>query len=476
MKKLLSVILSASMFLMSGICAFAEMPGALTKLYTNYTANQTVTLSLKNADDFIAFLDEVEINDTLEKYIDMKMLIESLFTNSTQMNIQADISNNFEKILVGITADSAQKFDLNPNLKMDINSKMGMWLDLDISGDEPVCKLIYQQPYRNKYAVIDMMQAPLEEEERAEMLSVFKNILNKEFLQSINRKSIEIIQKYADTGFKGKYYCIDIDNSAFINIANEFNAYINEIIQTEESVVTIPEGFEILGKEGISVKYSIFNNNISNAQISADFCIDLSKISEVIYEEAWEYQSRGIINFELESEAKYSDISKTKVEFPEITEENSVDLVKELAAEPVPEDTETLEYEENRTYPNLWASDYFSYVYTEGEEVYVPVRSAMVAAYEEQVDISYESGIITLSSEYFPGFKQLVIKLGGETAYADGTAVNIGKIIFKDDTTYIRAKAIEEIFDWELVDASYNFIYNEYSYTFYTKNEQIEMY
>ena len=46
--------------------------------------------------------------------------------------------------------------------------------------------------------------------------------------------------------------------------------------------------------------------------------------------------------------------------------------------------------------------------------------------------------------------------------------VHIGKTDIKDDTTYIAASAIEDVFGWELVDASYNYVYKEYSYAFST--------
>ena len=463
MKKIISVILSAAIIFSSGISAFAKLPDALTKTYTNYTCNQTVTLSLKNTDDFVALLDEIQISDVLEKYFDLKMLIKSLFTNTTQINVQTDISDNFDKILVAMTADTAQTLDLNPNFKMDVTSKEGMWLEMDISDDEPVFKIIYQQPYMNKYMVVDMMKAPIEESERAEMISFIKTILNKDGYLQIQSKLGEIIQEHADTGYKGKYFCVDIDNTAFVNIFNELMIYIGELIG-EEDVVTIPDGVNLLGDGGISVKYLIFNNNISSAKTDADFKIDISELYESDGS-VWEYESNGIIEFELTSEAKYSDISRTKVVFPEITAENSIDLIEELAVEPEEEYGEYDEYEE---YPNYWVSDYFSYIYAEGDEIYIPLRSLMVAAYDEQVEIAYDKGIITLSSEYFPGFKELVITVGNETAYADGMPVHIGKTAIKDDTTYIAASAIEDVFGWELVDASYNYVYKEYSYAFST--------
>ena len=471
MKKIISVILSAAIMLSSGISAFAKLPDALTKLYTNYTCNQTVTLSLKNADDFVALLDEMEYSGILEKYIDMEMLIKSLFTNNSQMNIQTDISDNFDKILVGMTADTTQTLDLNPNFKMNATSKEGMWVEMEISDDEPVFKIIYQQPYMNKYMVVDMMKAPLEESERAEMISFIRRILSKDGFLQIQSKAEEIIQKYAVTGYKGKYFCVDIDNAALVNIFNELMNYVGELIG-EEDVVTIPDGVNFLGDGGISVKYSIFNNNISSAKTDVDLKLDISELYE-LDGSVWEYESDGIIECELTSEVKYTNISRTKVVFPEITAENSIDLIEELAVEP---EEEYEEYEENEEYPKYWVSDYFSYIYTEGDEIYIPLRSLMVAAYDEQVQISYNNGVITLSSEYFPGFKELVITVGNETAYADGMSVHIGKTAIKDDTTYITASTIEDIFGWELVDASYNFVYDEYSYAFYTKNEQFEMY
>ena len=104
-----------------------------------------------------------------------------------------------------------------------------------------------------------------------------------------------------------------------------------------------------------------------------------------------------------------------------------------------------------------------------GDEIYVPLRQTVEYGYEDSVTIGYDNGVITLSSEYFPGFGTLALTVDSGTAYADGQAVNIAPVVKIDNVTYVSASTFEDIFGWTFEYASYDMLEYDYYYEFFTE-------
>ena len=60
------------------------------------------------------------------------------------------------------------------------------------------------------------------------------------------------------------------------------------------------------------------------------------------------------------------------------------------------------------------------------------------------------------------------LKVDSATAYIDGEAVEIGKVIEKDGVSYVSVKLFENIFGWNLENAEYDLIENDYYFSFST--------
>ena len=133
---------------------------------------------------------------------------------------------------------------------------------------------------------------------------------------------------------------------------------------------------------------------------------------------------------------------------------------------PEPYEPEGEVYE--KQYPNFYASGYVDYLPVIDGDVYVPVRATFESAYEDQVDIKYNNGIITLHSKYFPGFTQLKLVVGSGTVYADAKEYKTGKVVEKNGVSYVSYKLMEEVFGWELSSAYYDMVDKTYDYHFYT--------
>ncbi len=474
MKRIVTFIMAVAMMFMSAGAAETDF---LSELYNNYTSDYTLSVSFESGDDIAALLEEVEMPDTVNNFVDVKTLLKSLLSLDTTMNLKADISEDFTDIEIGITSETTQNIDVNKNLNIGLSSKAGMWMKINL--EESVFEIIYSHPFLNKYMHIDLFEMlPVEEAETA--INQLKTVFNKEYMQSMQEFSAELIKKYADVKLSGTKCTVKIDNEALISMAKELMPFliekINETIPeeyeylpaTEElDYLEIFDKIQLLGDEGITYEYSLKSGKISKADVKADISLDISKIYEMVSGEEWVYNAKGMLDFKLECTAELSDIDKTKVEFPTLTEENSFSFADMI--NPVYGEYEEYTYEP--TYPHYYVSNYTENVQMIDGDIYVPVRETVVAAYEDTAVIEYDKGVIKITCGYFPGFKVLEMTVGTDKAYLDGQEREIGNVIVKDGISYVKAEAIEEIFGWEMTYMLYDILSNEYNYGFMTEME-----
>ena len=477
---ILTVILAFSM-----VTVNAKTPDALSKIYTNYSSTYTLSVSFENSDDIVALLEELQMPEEVNNFVDMKSLLKSLLTLDTKMNLQMNMNENFDKLEYALTADMQQTIDVNKNLNVGINTKSGMWMKLDLSTEQPVFEVVYSAPFLNKYMKIDIFELINDEAAKDEFKSYLKSVFNKEYFNSVQDFSIGLLEKYADIKTSGASCVVKIDNEALTSMLDEMMDYISGtmddiysetvVAQTGESDVVIPseqvpsfKGMQLLGDKGITLKYSFTNGNISGEIMDADICIDISKIVTEVYGQEWVYNAKGIMDFAIKSEATISNMSKTKVEFPQLTEENSFSFADMMQAEQEYGYVYEEDYVYEPTYPHYYAYGETEYLPVIDGEIYVPIRDTFVSAYEDTVDIGYNNGVITLTSAYFPGFSTFTLAVNSDVAYADGQAYYTDKILKIGNTTYASAEMFEEIFGWSLYWASYDMLEYKYQYEFLT--------
>ena len=474
MKKLFSTLI-ALMLIFSVVTVSAAVPGALSKVYTNYTCDYSFSMSFESSEEIVALLEELEMPDEINNYVDLKALLKSVLSNETKSNVQVEMSEDFKRVKMGITADSAQKVNVNKNLNIAINSKLGMWLNLDLAADEPVFEIIYSAPVLNRYMYINVFDMAKDDNEKKAISDALNSAFNAEYLKAVTDYSAGLLEKYADIKTSGTNCTIKIDNDGFTAMIDDILEYVCGMAEEETQVVKLPDeilaelrydelpkfsDMKILGEEGITIDCKIVMGNITMAVTDADISVNIADIYTATTGEEWLYESDGILKFRVREEVKMSNMGKTKVEIPELTDENSFSYADVNGDGGYYAEDEEYEPE----FPNYYIWGYTNTLPVVGDKIYLPLRAVLEGAYEENVDIGYDNGVITITSDYFD---TIVIKVDSDKATIGGTVKAIDKVIKTENTVYVSAGFFEENFGWSMGSASYDMIEKEYYYSLY---------
>lgn len=473
MKKFFAIFM-VIMLMCSTVTANVALPDAVTKIYNNYTCDYKMTVTFENADVVVALLDEIGALDEMEKYVDTKLLLESLFSEDSEMTVQVNMSDDFKKIEMGFVSESAKNVTVNKNLNMDVKSNMGMWMRVDLTSDEPVYEMIYLHPFLNKYMVIDLFDS-MDEYSKGQLIDVLNTIFNKDYMTKIQEYSVELLKKHSEIKLSGGNCIIKIDNDGFTAMLDDLLKYYYDLSyesledkmnpDADGGISVTPyeewpvfSGMKLLGENGITVNYSLAYGNISSMEFNADVEIDFSDLMG----DLWAEESEGVLKFDLKYSGKMSKISNTKVEFPVLTEENSFKYVDSYEYYDT-EDYEDYEFE----YPYYYAGGYTEYLPVENGVIYVPLRDTIVDAYEDTVDIAYNDGVITLASDYFDLIK---LSVGSDKFTIGGATYTTDKVLKINNVTYVSENFFEDYFGWELERADYSILDKDYYYLFHTRN------
>ena len=478
MKRTVATIICVVMLLCS--ISVGAQTDFLTQMYTNYTGDYTVSISFESADDVYALLGELQIPEQIENFIDIKAVLKTLLSLDSKMLLKIDMSSDMKKVKLALTSDTEQNIDVNKNLNIALSSKMGMWMNMDLSdAQKPIMQIIYLHPYTNKYMVVDALETLPDEESKADFVKTMSMIFNKEFMNAVNTYSAKVLEKYADIKNSTGKCIVKLDNDALIGMIKEVIPYVfgqmrgilSSMGADGEEAGYILEGLEqmpfekikLLGDKGITYTYILKNGKISSVNTDADICIDISGIYEAVTGIKWNYMASGALKFGIKTSVTLSKINRTSVILPTLTKESSFSLSDMLPKPQIPENIE-----EMPAYPNWWAGGSAQKLPIVDGTVYVPLRTTLEAAYEDSVEISFENGTITAISEYFPSFKSLRLTVGSGSIYADDKEYNGGTVLLENGVTYVSSKLFEELFSWQLSGANYDILTNEYWYEFYT--------
>ncbi|MBE7022978.1 MAG: hypothetical protein E7412_00760 [Ruminococcaceae bacterium] len=482
MKKLLTLVLALT-FILSSLSVSAELPDFMRDSYNNYSAEYSFSMTFDNCDEVLELLKEIEMPDEINCFVDVKSLLESLLSNSSSMKLQVDMSDDLRKGEFALTSASLQTVNVNSNLSVSVDSKSGMWMQYDLNSETPVYKIIYSAPLLNKYLVIDLYDMFETEEEAQQYTTYMETLLSKDVVGSISEYSLELLEKYADIKFSASSCIVKIDNNALVSMVDElipilvtkFGDILYDSFGEEGSPVdftsaleSIPplDGLQLLGENGIRYEYNLRGGKIATVDMAADISVDLKKITTELFDDEWELESPGLLDFSMNSKASFSKIGKTKVDIPELTEENSF----------TPEGLYPT-YDDNGFYEESYpAYPYFS-AWTETEtlpiidgEIYVPLRAILESAYDDSVSLSYDNGVIVANSEYFPGFSTLTLTVDSTEILLDGTPQNASKVLLLGEYTYVGSSLFEQVFGWSLASAQKDLMTGMNYVDFYTQS------
>ena len=462
MKKAVSLFIAISMLLC--MTAYGAGLDFLTEMYPNYTAETSVKLRFESSEELAALINEIDFNDEIENYVDLKALLKSLLSNDSVMTVQVDMSDDMKVMKAAVTAESSQFVEVNANLSADVKSKTGIWVDADFSDEEnPSFTMIYSHPFMNKYLVIDLPEAMGDDfDEFSNVMEVF---LNPELIKEVNSVVADTVNKHADVKASYGKCVINIDNDALLNIAEDLIKYYSENlpeeIASEINGIDL-SGIKLLGENGIQSTYILKKGKISSAATYMDIELDLKSIYSMIVAEEWPIESQGVLSFSVEMKQSIKNAGKTKVEFPELTDENSISF-DELYGD---------DYEYEEEYP-LYVYSECDYLPIIDGETYVPLRQTMEEAYEDTIQITYENGTVTLASENFIDFKTLSLKIGSDKAVSDTGEYTIKAPIVKDGVSYVATSFFEDVLGWsynyawqDVLNGVYYYSFDPYTYEY----------
>ena len=452
MKKLICTILCVVMCFSMVTVSAASVPEFMKNIYTNYTADYKISVNIKNADEVVDLLNEAQMPEEVNNYVDIKALIESLCSADTSMNVSLEASEDLRQIKLALTANTTQNIIVNKNFDASYNAKTGIWIDMDI--DERELVLIYSTPSYNKYGVIDFKKDAPEEVLNA-IFDAYDEMFNREFLEKSNKDIIDMVMNRADISKKGNTYTVKYDNDAFVKMIDDTVDYLDRIFPATEEMPSpysdVPsfDGIKILGDKGVVCTYKLSGKKIKSFTEEWDISLSLSDINDIITEEPWTYENEGNIDLSIKIEGDVTKTGKTRVTLPQLTEENSFNPTQMYTVD---------EYEEM---PEDWYEPYvsdYSYGWIEedtfdGERYYMPVRLCIEEAYVGCSEITYDNGVVTIATTSGEEGKDIsaIFKVGKDKAVVNGvTYEGFGAFKMIDGCVYASKEFYEECLGWEL--------------------------
>ena len=469
MKKIIAVIMSVFM-LVSATFVSAAAPEFMTSKINNCTVDYDVSIKFNSSSDLVNLLNEMEMPEEVGYFVDMQALLSTLMSYDGKMNTKIDMSDDYSKIKMSFTSDSNHNIDVNSNLKIGIDAKSGMWIDMDLSDNEnPDFDMVIQTPFMDKY--FKMSSEDIYKEVEESKISIPS--INSEYVDSMQKTYADIFAKYATIIGRGTSYTIKMDNDAFVSYIDEVVDSIYDMMVENgyDPDVEIPslKGLQILGKDGLTAKVILSGGKIKTEEIKADVSVNLSQIYTYLYGEEWEYTSKGIIDFDIQLKANVGNMEKTKVDFPVLTDENSF-TVSDLENDYDDEYYYDEYYEEEPLYPYYYAYGSCDYLPVVNDEIYFPLRQTMEYAYEDNINIGFYDNKITMSSEYFGRCETIQFDVNSEIVLLDGEAYRMSKPVVINGCTYVGRTFFEEVFGWRLYYAYHDLEGKVYEYEFFTDN------
>ncbi len=470
-------------------------------LNSSYTGNMTITIDKPL--EVITVLEKGGYLNSVNKFIDLRALLEGLADSDIKLNCKINANKDLTKIRTAVEYDVFVPTVVNPNLKMHITARNGIWMDYDISGAEPKLDMIMRYPIFNKY-----LHVTEQDSMGKSMIESFMSIYGGEqnFLDTVK----EFMIKYADITFSGNTYTVKLDNASVCHVLKDYFEYFSENMKknTEQTMTEYSEYFDdnydfddyspydnmmsevenffekttIIGEEGITTKYvKGFGGKLKSEESIIPIDINLYKLLEAADAEipVGLTEKNSSIAFTIKTTADYTNVGTTKkIDFPQLTEDNSFTFDD---LNPFGYDDYDGYYDDyKRTNFDGWVNVQSDSVIKDGDVLYVPFREAIENAcsyelYDEGDEdnpyytISYVDGWVSFNSR-LSDFGVLEFKVGrNDYYYKDGT-YNFGAPKLINDRVWVDAKLFESVFGWKIEDITWDYITNILNVSFSSYN------
>ena len=473
MKKLSVVFAMLLMLVLCISVGASELDVLKEPLNATYTTSLKTELS--NADEFIAALEELsgeELDIDGQGMVDAYMFLGSLFDILGESTMKVDISEDYNKIKLSTESAVDLNADVNKNLYVFAHATTSVWIDMDISDiTNPKCLVIISEPNNKKYQYIDLFET-MDDETKLQTILVLKAILNEQVIGGINDSIIAMYEDNAEITSDKDKVTVRFDNEGFVKLVDDvidvvaeyaamFDPENAEEYEEMKAFSLSDYDLQFLGEKGVVFEYK---KDGSESKAVCDFNIDFNSILAALGEETLEMENDLVLSFTITETQWMDDVGTTVVTFPELTEENSINLYDEYFNDDYYDEDE-YEFE----YPYYFGSATTDYLPIVDGEIYVPLRAILEDAYDaENVNIAFDNGFITVTSEYFTDMEKISFKVGDTKANVDGYDFEVGTILLENGVTYVPADFFEIIFGWELESAYYDYLDNDYYVSFYT--------
>ncbi len=486
MRKTLSVALALLTVVISIGAGAAQVPDVLKNPMLNYTGTATASMEFENAQEVISAI-EALVGQKLKAgpldTVDIAAMLESLCAFSGSATVKADISEDYNKIKLSMQADYDYSAYVNQNLGVSADMKVGLWLDMDVSDVmNPECRVVISSPVSTKYTYIDLFSG-LDEQTKLMTVAIIKMFLNKDFVDGVNAEIVKFYEENAEITSDGKDFTMKLDNGDYLKLMDLMTYIMSQAVKKliptaeeyeQQNICFADSGITMLGEGGYVIEYY----EDGSVKEYCDLEMNIGDFYELSTGEEWIFKNELVFKFSVESNGRLFNVGTTEVSIPALTDDNSIDLAQLFSAEPEEdayyEEDSFTEYEQE--YPYFYVDTYTEYVPVVDGEHLIPFRAVLENAYNGNVNIAYENGNITVTSEYFDDMEKLAFAVGTTKANVDGYEFEVGSIVLENGVTYVSADFFEVIFGWTYDWASYDILNDQYNFGFYTESFDDEYY
>ena len=460
----------------------------------NYEAKMNVSVTIEKPLDFLKEIPGIE---EVYNYVELDALIESLVGSTIDMDIAGNISEDFSEFQVKVLMSSRTPLVINQNAKITTEFIAGIWIDADFTDAENLkFDMIVQAPFFNKYLVIDAIELLKKDEESLiTVIETMKKTLNNETLAVMSSEAVNIIKKNATVSSGNNTLNVIFDKDGA-------NQYIKDTIQwaVKQSLTEMDESlsaeyeeainetlnalgeFSIFGDEGLKYQY-VFDRsgNLKSATGTTHIDLDLYPFLELaLFDTEGLNKDECHFAFKVTETAKYSNVGRTIVELPILTEENSM-TIKDLMGEAYEPDYDYEEYEDFPPYfPSVegeWANR------TESGVLYAGLRGFLENIdqhhYIEESEVNhfeydYNNGVLTVKNIgcTYLDFKEIVMTAGENKVLIDGTEILLDNPVAEiNDRIFLGLDFYEKAFNYKPGYASHE-IFEDTYYIQFELNEE----
>lgn len=453
-------------FMVFTITAFADDYDLLASNYTSYDADMSITVEFGNSAQFLnALAREFYFGDA--NFVDFDLLFATLNELECSGRVKLDANEDYTRINLSYDITTTVPLMMNRNFKMTSEIMYAMWLNWDITDpSNPQMECIYSVPSQNKYFVVDAFNAPgMSENDRADMISSMKKTLNKDYMDAVNKEMLKSYRENSTIVFRGGKSIITFDKQGMNNVVADAVDIISQTFNsdaayaglmetgdapsfpTKEQTAEFLNKYNIFADEAMIIEITKTSGGLLSAvNFKVNFAVDIAGLAA-----AYDFETvpgtPDVLNLSVTANTAYSSLNKkVTVDFPELTDDNSVNL----------NDYPRFDYD--------WGGDnceHYEYIYLYCD--YIPsVQGTCYASLDEFVsfadrygydyDISNNGGTIILTDKNGKeSFKLVTMTVGSAELDIDGVKMNaLNPVVEKDGEIYVDTEAMKYIFNADM--------------------------